>query len=191
MVSWLVPAKFICWNHAPCRKSQDRIMFSFWVDGLGVAACFCTAKVLTKSKRNPKFKVDDRFHLRAFVVQILGDKFKSNYDASKGLKTALTNTDLIIRVERDLKALSDKSLRIASILDVHKASRMSEEDRAKAYKTLDGLLGFRSDNPFEGDESPSRVNVEQNNSLNGATSGSNVSYLGAKTGLDEDGFPPF
>lgn len=138
-------------------------MFRFQVEGVGIAVCFCAAEILKKTATNPKFKVAQRSHSRQFIRYVMEEKFKSNYDASKGLKTVLETSVLFAKITVEEEPASEASLRIPTVLKIYKAEDVPLREQHKANQLMFELKGF------EALETLSKAKI----------------YRGAKRGLDE------
>ena len=192
-ISWFVPMKFISWSHAPYELNTNRIMFCFEVEGVGVASCFCSGTPLSKTAINPKFKVQQRSHTRVFVRKMLGDKFRSNYDASKGLRAALKDTVLLARVSRtsiDGRG-SDAVLRIESICRIEKADLVDRETLEKAVVSLNKLRGFFFENGSAPQGPEAGVCSRLERETIGVGSRSGMAGFSAETGCVNDFDQPF
>ena len=119
-------------------------MFRFQVEGVGIAVCFCAAEILKKSAINPKFKVAQRSHLRQFIRYVMGAKFKSNYDASKGLKTVLKTSLLFAKITVEEEPSGEASVRIPTVLKIYKAEDVPLREQYKANQLISELKGFEA-----------------------------------------------
>ena len=162
-------------------------MFRFEIEGIGIAVAFGSGEILKATKVNPKFKVTQRSYLRQFITNILGDKYKSNYDASKGLKTALKNAELFARVAIVEGAKTDTSLQIPSILKIYKADSVPLKTRSDADKLATELRGFAYEkSPPEADAS-----LESTRALVRVKAGLGYGEEGVEAGFDDYDPIPF
>lgn len=192
-ISWLVPMTFISWSHAPHQLNTNRIMFCFEVEGLGVASCFCSGTPLSKATINPKFKVQQKSHTRVFVRRMLGDKFRSNYDASKGLRAALKDAVLLARVSRtslDGRG-SDAVFKIESICRIERADLVDPKTVEKAVESLNELRGFFYEYGSASPEPEAGVSSRLDGCMVEVKGGSSVAGIGADMGFVNGFAQPF
>ena len=192
-ISWLVPMTFISWSHAPHQLNTNRIMFCFEVEGLGVASCFCSGTPLSKTAINPKFKVQQKSHTRVFVRKMLGDKFRSNYDASKGLRAALKDAVLLARVSRtsiDGRG-SDAVFKIESICRIERADLVDRKTVEDAVDSLNKLRGFFYENGSASQGSEAGVWSEFERETVGVGSRSGTAGFSVDTGCVNNFDQPF